>query len=77
MHRPELPVRFISGAEDPCLVSEAAFRKAVNAMKRVGYQNVTSKLYPAMRHEILNETGKKQVWKDILDFLEENRKLRT
>ena len=76
-HREELPVRFISGAEDPCLVSEAAFRKAVNAMKRVGYQNVTSKLYPAMRHEILNETGKKPVWKDILDFLEENRKLRT
>jgi len=31
--------------------------------------NVTSKLYPHMRHEIVNELGKEQVWNDILNQL--------
>ncbi len=63
---PELPVHFISGAEDPCLVSEKAIGKAVDLMKQVGYKNTDLKLYEGMRHEILNETGKRQVWEDIL-----------
>lgn len=63
---PELPVHFISGAEDPCLVSEKAIGKAVDLMKQVGYKNTYLKLYEGMRHEILNETGKRQVWDDIL-----------
>lgn len=63
---PELPVHFISGAEDPCLVSEKAIGKAVDLMKQVGYKNTGLKLYEGMRHEILNETGKRQVWDDIL-----------
>lgn len=63
---PELPVHFISGAEDPCLVSEKAIGKAVDLMKQVGYKNTDLKLYEGMRHEILNETGKRQVWDDIL-----------
>ena len=31
--------------------------------------NVTSAIYPAMRHEVLNEIGKEDVWNDILDFM--------
>ena len=34
-----------------------------------GVTDVSRKLYPDMRHEILNEIGKEVVWKDILDFL--------
>ena len=37
-------------------------------MRRVGYSNVQSRLYPNMRHEILNENGKEAVWNDILSF---------
>lgn len=66
LNNPELPVHFISGAEDPCLVSEKAIGKAVDLMKQVGYKNTDLKLYEGMRHEILNETGKRQVWDDIL-----------
>ena len=66
---PELPVHFISGAEDPCLISEKAIGKAVDLMKQVGYKNTDLKLYEGMRHEILNETGKRQVWDDILSRL--------
>lgn len=35
-------------------------------MKRVGYTNTDLRLYPGMRHEILNETSRLQVWNDIL-----------
>ena len=64
--RPQLPVHFISGAEDPCRTSDAALEKAVALMRKVGYARTDLKLYPGMRHEILNETDRQQVWNDIL-----------
>ncbi len=69
MKKPGLPVHFISGAEDPCRVSDDALGKAVDLMKQVGYETVTLKLYPGMRHEIHNETGRKAVWEDILGYI--------
>lgn len=66
---PDLPVMFVSGADDPCRISDLAFAKAVDCMRRVGYRRVASKLYPNMRHEILNETQKKQVWDDLASGL--------
>lgn len=69
MARPDLPVRFISGGEDPCRVSDDALRKAVESMKQAGYKDVTLRIYPGMRHEIQNETRRQIVWDDILGFL--------
>ena len=66
---PQMPVMFLAGSDDPCIISEQKFHKAAYAMHKVGYRNVTSVLYPEMRHEILNEIDKKTVWKDILDFI--------
>ena len=66
--RPDMPVLFISGEDDPCLIDHSRFDHAVNTMRRVGYSNVQSRLYPNMRHEILNEFGMKVVWNDILSF---------
>lgn len=68
---PGLPIRFLSGANDPCMVSRAAFGKAVEAMRNMGYVNVTSRLFEGMRHEILNETGHQAVYEDILALLDE------
>ena len=67
--RPEMPVHFISGAEDPCRVSDQALEKAAELMRKVGYRHVDLKLYPGMRHEILNETDRLTVWNDILTQL--------
>ena len=68
--RPSLPVWFISGAQDPCRGSDAQFQAAVEHMRKLGYQHVTSRLYPDMRHEILNETRRQEVWDDLLRFIE-------
>lgn len=66
----DLPILFISGEEDPCAVSRGDFLKAVGVMRKIGYTNVTYRLYENMRHEILNESGKKQVMEDVLAFLD-------
>jgi len=67
----DCPIFFIAGSEDPCIVSSKDFEYAVNFMKSVGYKNVSSKLYPNVRHEILNDKCKEEVIKDILKFMED------
>ena len=69
MENPRLPIRFLSGANDPCMVSRSAFARSVDHMRKVGYTNVSSRLFDGMRHEILNETEKESVYADVLDFL--------
>lgn len=66
----DIPIRFISGAEDPCRTTDKDFFKAVDLMKAIGYTDVSGKLYPGMRHEILNETDRMTVWNDILSMLD-------
>ncbi|MDO5136440.1 MAG: alpha/beta hydrolase [Eubacteriales bacterium] len=60
-----LPILFVSGADDPCLGNVRRFAKTVQAMRHAGYYDVKGKLYPGMRHEILNEKGKEKVFRDI------------
>ena len=67
---PALPIRFFSGAEDPCAVNEKAFNKAIALIKKQGYSNVEGKMYEGLRHEILNEVRKEEVYAEILSFIE-------
>ena len=66
---PKMPVLFVSGAEDPCLINVRHFAKTVQAMRHAGYLDVKGKLYPGMRHEILNEIDKEKVYHDIAVYL--------
>ncbi len=70
INQPKLPVWFISGSDDTCMISHKDFLKAVNFMKEVGYQDVKYTVYKGMRHEILNETDNKKVYHDIATKLE-------
>ncbi len=76
---PDLPIRFISGKDDPCMFSEKKFFKSIDFLRDKGYKNISHKLYAGMRHEVLNETDKMIVWNDIADHLiswsESKRKL--
>lgn len=67
---PDLPVLFLGGAEDPCIGGPARYARAVKRMRRAGYRNVRAKLYSGMRHEILNERGKKTVYEDLLRYIQ-------
>ena len=66
---PDLPVTFLSGADDPCMLGEKSLHDAALRMCDAGYNNVTSAVFTDMRHEILNEVDKKFVWNDILQFV--------
>ncbi|MBR5421651.1 MAG: alpha/beta fold hydrolase [Lachnospiraceae bacterium] len=70
MNKPELPIRFFSGGEDPCAISRGDIGNAVRLLKHAGYRDVKARMYPGMRHEILNEKKKAWVYKDIYDFIE-------
>ncbi len=63
-----LPVKFISGSEDPCLVNRKQFHRAVNRLSLI-YPNTVCRLFEGKRHEILNEDIKEQVYEDILETL--------
>ena len=74
---PGLPVRFFSGAEDPCAPDEKGFRHAVERMRQAGFADVEGKLFPGLRHEILNEASRQEVfeaiWQDaIAPLLKQN-----
>lgn len=70
MSHPELPVLFIGGYEDPCIGGARKYAQAVQTMRRVGYMDTKGKLYPSMRHEILNEREKEKVYKDVRKYIE-------
>lgn len=68
----DLPIFFMAGADDPVIGSEKKWLEAQQFLRDVGYKNVTGKSYPKMRHEILNELGKEQVYADALAFIEKS-----
>ena len=68
--RKDLPVYFIAGGDDPVGAYGDGVRKAVQQFKKHGMQNVSMKIYPLCRHEILNEINKEEVFEDTLNWLE-------
>jgi alpha-beta hydrolase superfamily lysophospholipase len=69
-HHPRLPVFFLSGEKDPCMGSREEFEDAIRFMRKVGYRDTKAKIYPGMRHEILNEEDREQVYEDVLTLLQ-------
>ena len=69
MRNPDLPVLFLGGEKDPCIGGGRRFVKQLQFLQTVGYRKVTGKMYPDMRHEILNEMGKETVYKNIVSYL--------
>lgn len=70
VNHPEIPVLFVAGSDDPCIGGARKFAQAVQLMRRVGYKDTRGKLYPGMRHEILNECDRRKVYADTLRYTE-------
>ena len=64
-----LPVFLIAGEEDPVGSYGQGPRQVAGWLRQAGVQRVDLKLYPGMRHEVLNENGKGQVYEDVLQWL--------
>lgn len=70
----EVPIYLVAGTEDPVGNYGEGPKQVAEQLKAAGVKNVELKLYPGMRHELLNELGKEQVYSDILAWLEKREK---
>ncbi|MDO5025246.1 MAG: alpha/beta hydrolase [Trueperella sp.] len=68
--RKDLPVFFVSGAEDAFGNFGKGPKQVYQMFEKAGMQDLQLKIYPNMRHEILNEDDARQVYQDILEFIE-------
>ena len=66
--RSSLPILVISGSMDPVGNYSKGIKKFENSMREAGL-NPQVILYENARHEILNELQKEDVFKDVLNFL--------
>lgn len=64
-----LPLLFIAGEEDPVGDNGKGVRQAARQARKAGIIDVEEIIYPEMRHEILNEHEKHQVYADVLMWL--------
>lgn len=65
-----LPVLFIAGDRDPVGSYGKGVSACADAFAGAGMENVTVKLYPGDRHDVLNELDKLTVWTDIKEWCE-------
>lgn len=65
------PVLFIAGGDDPVGEHGAGVKRAFQTFQEAGIQDVSIKLYPGARHEILLETNHEEVFSDVLNWINE------
>lgn len=65
----DLPTFFISGADDPVGELSQGVIRAYKAFLKAGMQDVSLKLYPGLRHEIMLEVNRDEVMNDVLNWL--------
>lgn len=66
----DLPVFFIAGGDDPVGSYGKGVEKCATEFKKAGMEDVSCKIYPLGRHEILNEINKEDVFSDVLKWIE-------
>ena len=65
----DLPLLFVSGDADPVGKCGRAVADAAESMEAAGAEDLTLRLFPGMRHEILNEIGREEVYGFILEWI--------
>ena len=66
----DVPLLFVSGAEDPVGDNGKGVRAAAKLARRAGQRHVDVRIYEGMRHEILNEKDGARVMGDVLSWIE-------
>ena len=68
--RKDLPIYISIGDRDPLHGQLKLVETLIERLRTAGLMNVTVKIYPEARHEVLNETNRSDVVKDIMVWLE-------
>jgi len=70
----DLPVFFVAGGDDPVGSYGKGVRQCAEEFKKAGMQDVSVKIYPLCRHEILNEINREDVFADVADWMDKKLK---
>lgn len=65
----ELPIYIFSGEKDPVGGAGKGVKKLYHTYRKCGVLDVSIKLYPEGRHEMLNELNRAEVTQDVVDWL--------
>ena len=68
--RRDLPVNLVGGEKDPATGGGKAVEDLARRMKRMGFSNLVSKIYPQTRHESLNELNRDVIMAEFTDWAE-------
>ncbi len=66
----QTPILFVAGGDDPVGNYGKGVRQAVAKFQKAGMEDVTVRIYPMCRHEILNEINKDEVYRFLLEWIE-------
>ena len=68
----EFPIYLFSGTADPVGTQGKGVRNVAQAYCDAGMDDITLRLYPGGRHEMLNELNRDMVMKELLQWLEQH-----
>ena len=63
------PVLFLSGSMDPVGDCGKGVEQAHKSFRKAGARDLSMKLYPGARHEILNDFCKETVYQDVANWM--------
>lgn len=66
-----IPYLILSGDQDPVGEQGKGVKKLTSLYQKIGVSDVTRKLYPGARHEVLNEVNRAEVFGDLLRWLKQ------
>jgi alpha-beta hydrolase superfamily lysophospholipase len=65
-----LPIHFISGSLCPIGNKTKGVKSMINRLKKYDMKDVTYKFYEDARHELFNEINRKEVFRDVINWLD-------
>lgn len=68
---PELQIYSFTGGRDPIVGGKEGLADTVASLKKIGYRNIYTKVYPEDLHAVLFEQNRLEVYEDILMAIDE------
>ena len=68
--RRDLPFHLVGGETDPATAGGKAVEQLAGRMRRMGFSNLVSTIYPQTRHESLNEVNRNIITADFAAWLD-------
>ena len=68
---PKLRILSVTGSDDPVTGGETGLADTFETLRKIGYSDIQSIVYPGKKHAVLFETNRNDVLSDILTFFEQ------